>query len=76
MTYSPLSKILTTVVSTFSSYYVHLWSTFISDTALTPPLPSFDGRVVLYPSTETLQDYMSWRQADCKVEQDCAFAKG
>ena len=61
------SKILTTVVSTFTSYYVHLWSTFFPSKLLTPPLPSFDGRVVLYPSTQTLRDYMSWRQVDCKI---------
>ena len=28
-------------------------------------MPSFDGRVVLYPSIKTLRDYLSWRQADC-----------
>ena len=59
------SKILTTVVSTFTSYYVHLWSDFLADKPLSPPMPSFDGRVVLYPSSSTLRDYMSWRQVDC-----------
>ena len=29
-------------------------------------MPSFDGRVVLYPSSSNLRDYMSWRQVDCK----------
>ena len=59
------SKILTTVVSTFTSYYVHLWSNFFADRPLSPPMPSFDGRVVLYPSSSNLRDYMSWRQVDC-----------
>ncbi|KAK5897344.1 hypothetical protein CesoFtcFv8_010414 [Champsocephalus esox] len=27
----------------------------------------FDGRVVLYPSNRNLKDYLSWRQADCHV---------
>ncbi len=27
--------------------------------------PSFDGRVVLYPTDQTLKDYLSWRQVDC-----------
>ncbi|XP_061473477.1 probable tRNA(His) guanylyltransferase isoform X2 [Rhineura floridana] len=27
----------------------------------------FDGRVVLYPSDQNLKDYLSWRQADCHV---------
>ncbi|XP_051513620.1 probable tRNA(His) guanylyltransferase isoform X2 [Myxocyprinus asiaticus] len=29
--------------------------------------PSFDGRVVLYPSNRNLRDYVSWRQADCHI---------
>ena len=59
------SKLVTTVVSTFSSYYVYLWPQFFPETPLTTPLPSFDGRVVMYPSVQNLRDYMSWRQADC-----------
>ncbi|XP_015456318.1 probable tRNA(His) guanylyltransferase isoform X2 [Astyanax mexicanus] len=27
----------------------------------------FDGRVVLYPSNRNLRDYLSWRQADCHI---------
>ena len=27
----------------------------------------FDGRVVLYPTEKNLRDYLSWRQADCKL---------
>ncbi|KAL9133531.1 MAG: hypothetical protein Q9175_005288 [Cornicularia normoerica] len=61
------SKILTTVVSTFTSYYVHLWPNFFADKPLSPPMPSFDGRVVLYPSFSSLRDYMSWRQVDCHI---------
>ncbi|XP_048190177.1 probable tRNA(His) guanylyltransferase isoform X2 [Perognathus longimembris pacificus] len=29
--------------------------------------PGFDGRVVLYPNNQTLKDYLSWRQADCHI---------
>ncbi|XP_053572205.1 probable tRNA(His) guanylyltransferase isoform X4 [Bombina bombina] len=29
--------------------------------------PGFDGRVVLYPSNQNLKDYLSWRQADCHI---------
>ncbi|XP_047411772.1 probable tRNA(His) guanylyltransferase isoform X1 [Sciurus carolinensis] len=29
--------------------------------------PGFDGRVVVYPSNQTLKDYLSWRQADCHI---------
>ncbi|MCJ1454116.1 tRNA-His guanylyltransferase [Mycoblastus sanguinarius] len=65
--YVQSSKILTTVVSTFTSYYVHLWSTFFPEKPLSSPMPSFDGRVVEYPSPQNLRDYMSWRQVDCHI---------
>ncbi|KAL9595225.1 MAG: hypothetical protein Q9179_005064 [Wetmoreana sp. 5 TL-2023] len=61
------SKILTTVVSTFTSYYVHLWLSHFGDKDLSPPMPSFDGRLVQYPSKQNLRDYMSWRQVDCHI---------
>ncbi|GJC85103.1 tRNA(His) guanylyltransferase [Colletotrichum liriopes] len=58
------SKIVSTVVSTFTANYIHLWSTYFADTPLSPPLPSFDGRAVCYPTVMNLRDYMSWRQVD------------
>ncbi|KAF2093472.1 tRNA guanylyltransferase [Rhizodiscina lignyota] len=61
------SKLTTTIVSTFTSYYVHLWQTYFPSTPLSPPLPSFDGRAVVYPSVRNLRDYMSWRQVDCHI---------
>ncbi|KAL8737172.1 MAG: hypothetical protein Q9181_001961 [Wetmoreana brouardii] len=61
------SKILTTVVSTFTSYYVHLWPSHFDDKDLSLPMPSFDGRLVQYPSKQNLRDYMSWRQVDCHI---------
>ncbi|KAL2125136.1 hypothetical protein VTJ04DRAFT_1501 [Mycothermus thermophilus] len=61
------SKLVSTIVSTFTGYYVHLWSSFFPDTPLSPPLPSFDGRAVCYPSVQNLRDYMSWRQVDCHI---------
>ncbi|KAH8596579.1 tRNAHis guanylyltransferase-like protein Thg1 [Bisporella sp. PMI_857] len=61
------SKLVTTIVSTFTAYYIHLWSQHFPDKQLTPPLPSFDGRAVLYPGTKELRDYMSWRQVDCHI---------
>ena len=56
---------MTTVVSTFTAHYVYLWPTYFPDAPLTPPLPSFDGRAILYPNAQALRDYMSWRQVDC-----------
>ena len=61
------SKILSTVVSTFTGLYIHLWPSYFPDMRLSPPLPSFDGRVVLYPNARLLKDYLSWRQVDCKL---------
>ncbi|KAL7272281.1 tRNA-His guanylyltransferase [Rhizina undulata] len=61
------SKLVTTITSTFTSYYVYLWPQFFPNTKLSPPLPSFDGRAVLYPTNANLRDYMNWRQVDCHI---------
>ncbi|KAK3341344.1 Thg1 C terminal domain-containing protein [Lasiosphaeria hispida] len=61
------SKLVSTIVSTFTGHYIYLWSAYFPDMPLSPPLPSFDGRAVCYPSLQNLQDYMSWRQVDCHV---------
>lgn len=60
------SKLVTNVVSLFSSSYVFYWSQFFCSRELLYP-PMFDGRVVLYPNEKNLRDYMSWRQADCHI---------
>ncbi|XP_071759627.1 putative tRNA(His) guanylyltransferase isoform X1 [Centroberyx gerrardi] len=60
------SKLMTHVASQFSSSYVFYWKEFFGEQPLLYP-PGFDGRVVLYPSNRNLKDYMSWRQADCHV---------
>ncbi|KAI1766638.1 tRNA guanylyltransferase [Hypoxylon sp. FL1150] len=61
------SKIVSTIVSTFTAYYIYLWPTHFQDQPLSLPLPSFDGRAVCYPSVQNLRDYMSWRQVDCHI---------
>ncbi|KAL8832790.1 MAG: hypothetical protein Q9191_000062 [Dirinaria sp. TL-2023a] len=61
------SKLLTTLVSSFTSYYIYLWSSFFPAKRLSAPLPSFDGRVVQYPTYQNLRDYLSWRQVDCHI---------
>ncbi|KAL2271045.1 hypothetical protein VTJ83DRAFT_416 [Remersonia thermophila] len=61
------SKLVSTIVSTFTAYYVHFWPIHFPDTPLSPPLPSFDGRAVCYPTVQNLRDYMSWRQVDCHI---------
>lgn len=60
------SKIMTYINSLFSSSYVYFWKMFFKDIKLKYP-PAFDSRVVLYPSDENLRDYLSWRQADCHI---------
>lgn len=57
------SKILSTITSYFTSVYVMQWATFFPDTALKYP-PSFDGRIIAYPSAQHVRDYFAWRQAD------------
>lgn len=59
------SKLMTYVSSLFTSSYVFHWPQFF-DFPLKYP-PCFDGRVVLYPTTQNLRDYLSWRQADCHI---------
>ncbi|KAH8906228.1 tRNAHis guanylyltransferase [Coniochaeta sp. PMI_546] len=61
------SKLVSTIVSTFTAYYIYSWSSYFPDSPLAPPLPSFDGRAVCYPSVQNLRDYMSWRQVDCHI---------
>lgn len=60
------SKILTCLNSLFTSSYVFHWSTWFPEKRLLYP-PSFDSRIVLYPSDENLRDYLSWRQADTHI---------
>jgi len=60
------AKILTTVVSQFTSSYVFNWAKHFPGVNLKYP-PSFDGRIVLYPSEKVVRDYFSWRQADTHI---------
>ncbi|KAJ3214857.1 tRNA-His guanylyltransferase [Dinochytrium kinnereticum] len=60
------AKILTTVVSTFTAHYVQAWNIFFPDKKMLYP-PSFDGRIVLYPSDMHMKDYLRWRQVDCHI---------
>jgi tRNA(His) guanylyltransferase len=54
------------VVSTFSAAYVFHWNEYFPEKKLIEP-PTFDGRWVEYTSYQSIRDYMSWRQADCHV---------
>ncbi|KAF4302203.1 putative tRNA guanylyltransferase protein [Botryosphaeria dothidea] len=61
------AKLITTIATTFTSHYIYLWPTYFPEKPLSPPMPSFDGRAVMYPSVQNLRDYMSWRQVDCHI---------
>lgn len=60
------SKLATNVCSLFTSAFVYHWSEYF-DTAKPQYPPVFDGRTVLYPSDHNMRDYLSWRQADCHI---------
>jgi tRNA(His) guanylyltransferase len=61
------SKLTSTVISTFTAHYVMSWPRFFPDSALSSPIPTFDGRAVVYPRLDILKDYLSWRQVDCTL---------
>lgn len=60
------AKIMSNVCSLFTASYCLNWSKWFQSEQLKYP-PSFDGRIVLYPSDQNLKDYLSWRQADVHI---------
>ncbi|BFZ02388.1 hypothetical protein BsWGS_05427 [Bradybaena similaris] len=60
------SKLTSNIVSLFASSFVLYWPQFFGDRELKYP-PTFDSRAVLYPTDNILKDYLSWRQADCHI---------
>ncbi|KAI5209597.1 tRNAHis guanylyltransferase [Aureobasidium subglaciale] len=61
------AKLATSISTAFSVEYCMQWDVFFPGQALDRPYPTFDGRCVLYPKKRILRDYLSWRQADCHV---------
>ncbi|KAK5702700.1 tRNA-His guanylyltransferase [Elasticomyces elasticus] len=61
------AKLATSVATAFTAEYCMQWTTFFPSLPLTRPYPTFDGRCVCYPKRAILRDYLSWRQADCHV---------
>lgn len=59
-------SISTIVNSLFTSSYVYFWKDYFGYVPLLIP-PSFDSRVVVYPSDINLRDYLCWRQADVHI---------
>lgn len=60
------SKLISVLVSTFTAAFVNEWSAHFPDKPL-QYLPAFDARTVVYPTDTILRDYLSWRQADCHI---------
>ncbi|XP_050204891.1 tRNA(His) guanylyltransferase 1-like isoform X2 [Mercurialis annua] len=60
------SKILSLVVSFFSSIYVVKWKEFFPEREMSYP-PSFRGQVIPCATIDVLQEYLSWRQNECHV---------
>ncbi|THX55101.1 tRNAHis guanylyltransferase [Aureobasidium pullulans] len=61
------AKLATSISTAFSVEYCMQWGNFFEGQELERPFPTFDGRCVLYPKKSILRDYLSWRQADCHV---------
>lgn len=65
------AKLSTSVATMFTAEYCMQWKTFFPDDEeemkLERPFPTFDGRCVCYPKKRILRDYLSWRQADCHI---------
>ncbi|KDN53610.1 tRNAHis guanylyltransferase [Tilletiaria anomala UBC 951] len=60
------SKIVTHIVSMFTAGYVFNWSKYFPDNPMLQ-LPSFDGRLVVYPGIQEVRDYYAWRQVDTHI---------
>lgn len=59
-------KIVSTTASLFTASFVMGWPQFFPDLQL-QSIPSFDSRVVLYPTIDVIRDYLCWRQADTHI---------
>lgn len=61
------AKLATSVATQFTAEYCMLWPEYMTGVRLERPWPTFDGRCVAYPKRKILRDYLSWRQADCHI---------
>ncbi|KAB7503224.1 tRNA(His) guanylyltransferase 1 [Armadillidium nasatum] len=60
------NALISRIVSVFTGSFTNYWKNFFSETQLEGN-PVFDARLVLYPTIESVRDYLSWRQADCHI---------
>ncbi|SBT31376.1 tRNAHis guanylyltransferase, putative [Plasmodium ovale wallikeri] len=59
------NKLLSNIVSYFTSCFIFNWSFYFDQKLMYPP--SFDGRIIVYPTEKEIKDYLSWRQIDCHI---------
>jgi tRNA(His) guanylyltransferase len=59
-------KIVSLVVSLFTAAFNRRYDEHFG-VGSAAPIGVFDGRVVVYPSLRLVRDYLSWRQADCHI---------
>ncbi|SGZ50891.1 CIC11C00000005149 [Sungouiella intermedia] len=61
-------KLVSTFASFMSVHYVMAWNAeFPEKPVESSRLPTFDARAVVYPNSQTVRDYFSWRQVDCHI---------
>uniref|UniRef100_A0A803LPP5 tRNA(His) guanylyltransferase n=1 Tax=Chenopodium quinoa TaxID=63459 RepID=A0A803LPP5_CHEQI len=70
------SKILSLLVSFFTSVYTIKWKDFFPHQKLLYA-PSFHAQIIRCPTLEVLQNYLAWRQNDCHLNNlyDTCFWK-
>ncbi|KAJ9124213.1 hypothetical protein QFC22_001011 [Naganishia vaughanmartiniae] len=61
------SKIVTLIVSCFTSAYVFYWTQYMPKDRILQYPPIFDGRIVQYPSEKEVKDYFKWRAVDTHI---------
>lgn len=72
-----MDSISSAFTSAFTSAFVYYWheyfatnrKLFKADPLCCPlkQIPTFDSRCVIYPTTQSIEDYLRWRQADCHI---------
>ncbi|CAK7348897.1 unnamed protein product [Dovyalis caffra] len=60
------SKVVSIIVSFFTSAYTTKWKDFFPEKELKYP-PSFHSRAIVCASLEVLQEYLAWRQQHCHI---------
>ncbi|KAK9465091.1 tRNAHis guanylyltransferase-domain-containing protein [Lipomyces arxii] len=61
------AKLVSTFAATFTAQYIFRWPQFFTEPLKGWLLPTFDARTVIYPTIGEIRDYLSWRQADCHI---------